>query len=523
MATRAELAAALKAADAAGDDAGARTLAAALTNYSDDNTIASPAPAPAAPAAAGLGDDVPMWQRIMQYPADSGRLIGNGLTFGGYDKLMGKIAPYIGGSDEAGQRAITKAAQERGGVMGSTLELGSSMVPAALTDGATAAPALGTGLRGLLAKAGVAAGEGAGYGGIQADFTGEDPLLGMKHGAVAGVAGQAAAGLIGKLGSKVEDLFTSKPPRLTVDNLTTAKNQAYDAVNQAGVEYTPGTIRGMLADMDNAVNPYPGRHDQVIAARDHIRDRLGATPRPVSLSEVDLNRQIIGRDLNSLPDKAQQGMGLDMTRAMDDHLNQVTPLGVTARSGDPADGLDTLNQARGLNSRLEKLDEMTRVEDKAELQAAKSKASGFDDTMRNNVSNLLTNEKKMRGYTPDEEAAMREVVTGGSPWSRTNVARMVGRLAPGGGLSLQGGLLAGGLGALAPGGSPLVGAAMAAAPSVVGLLGKAVSKRGTRQASNALLDTVANGAPAPPPKSMSSKDRDQLGRFLMMMQLQGQR
>lgn len=532
MATRAELVAALKAADAAGDDAGARKLAAAITNYSDENSIdLGPAPAPAEapaaapPPAAGMDADVPMWQRMLQPVADAGRLIGNGATLGAYDKLAGKIAPAIGGSDEAGQRAITDAARLRGGQGGSVLELGSSMLPALLTDGATAAPAAWNMAGGAFSKAlaslGIAGAEGAGYGGIQAVNTDQPVGEGMLKGAGFGAGGHAVAGLLSAAGSKIGSLFGAKPPRMTVDALRTAKDQAYDAVKNAGVEYTPGTIRGMLSDMDNAAAPYPGRHDQVIAARDHIRNRLGGTNRPVSLSEVDLNRQIIGRDLNSLPDKAQQGMGLDMTRAMDDSLGRVSPLGVTARSGDPADGLDLLNQARGLNSRTEKLDEMTRLEDKAQLQADKSIHQGFDSTMKNNVAGILTNPKKMRGYTPDEEGAMREVVSG---TTRQNIERQIGRLAPGGGLSLGAGGVATGIAAALGGGAPLMTAA-ALAPSAIGYIAKKASERGTKKSADALLDLVASGGKKAPPRSpaIGPKDKDTLGKLLMMMQLQGQR
>lgn len=531
MATRAELAAALKAADAAGDDAGARKLAAAIANYSDENTIdlgsAPPAaPAQPAPAAAGLGPDVPMWQKILQYPADTGRLVANGATLGGYDKLMGHIAPYIGGSDVEGQRAITAAAKARGGQGGAVTELGSMMLPALLTDGATAAPAAwNMGAAGkTLAGLGIAGAEGAGYGGIQAVNEGRDPLSGMGWGALAGAGGHGVAGLLSAAGSKIGQLFGGKAPRMTVPQLQAAKNQAYQDVANAGVEYTPGTIRGMLADMDAASPAYPGRHDQVIAAKGQINSNIGNPARPVTLPEVDLNRQIIGRDLNSLPDRAQQEMGLDMTNAMDDALSNVSPLGVTTRSGDPADGLAALNEARGLNQRMRKLEDMTRVEDKAELQAAKNMDAGFDSTMRNNVTGILTNPKRMRGYTPDEEAAMRQVVTGGGPFSKTNIARQIGRMAPGGGLSLGAGGISTGIAAALTGGNPAAMTMAALAPSAVGFLGKRVAGRGTRKASNDLLDLVASGGKAPPPRSpaLSPQDKDALGKFLMMMQLQGQ-
>lgn len=515
MATREELAQALRNADAMGDTSAARRLAAALSNYTDENNV----PAPTAPPPPANGVDVfskmPLWQKALTPVADAGRLIGSGVTLGGYDKLAGAVAPYIGGSDAAGQRALTQQARDRGGMGGSMLELSSSLIPAAATEGATALPAVSNGFMRALAALGIGGLEGAGYGGIQASNEDRSVPEGMATGAGFGVAGQAAAGLLSKAGGKIGELFSGKPARLSPDNLEAAKDAAYKAAEDVGVQYTPSTIRGMLSQMDAAAQPYPGRHNEVIATRKQIGKNLDG--RPASLSEVDTNRQIINKDLGSLQDPRSRDMGYDYSHAIDDYLKQVDQSGVTARSGDPAEGLAHIEKARELNSRLEKMKALNEVDYKAELQANKSISQGKDTTLKNNVTGILTNPKKRRGYTPDEIAQMEEVVNG---TTASNLGRQVGRLAPGGGMSFVGAGAGANIMGLLTGWNPALMSIGGGIPLAAGMAGKKIAERSTEKSAQKLYDLVAAGGKNVPKASgMSSQDRDNLGRILMMMQL----
>lgn len=512
MATREEIAAALRNADAAGDTKAAQTLAAALTNYTDENTIPSPPP-----NGIDVYKQMPLWQKAMMYPADSGRLIASGATLGGYDKLAGKLLGPIGAGDVSQQRAMTQQARDRGGFGGTMLETASSLLPMVATEGATTLPAMSDGMMKTLTALGIGGLEGAGYGGIQAVNNDRDVFEGMKSGFGYGTAGQAAAGLLSKAGSKFEQMFSKKPPRMTVDNLKAAKDQAYAEAANTGVQYTPSAVRGILADMDAAAQPYPGRHDAVIATRRQVGTNLDNGNRPVTLTEMDRNRQIINRDTGNLEDRAQRDMGQDYKNAMDDALSRMGPQDVTVRSGDPATGLDQMINARNLNSRMEKLDSLTQMDYKSGLQADKSINQGKDSTLKNNVASILTNPKKRRGYTPDEIAQMEEVVQG-TPMS--NIGRQLGRLAPGGGASFIGASGAAGLAGAMSGYNPIITTAASAIPLGIGYVGKKLGERSTEKSAQQLLDIVAAGGKKPPkPTGMSAQDRDNLGRILMMMQI----
>jgi hypothetical protein len=511
MATLDELKQALRAADAAGNDADAQRLAAAITNYSPENNTPPPAP-----NGVDVYSQMPMWQKIVAHPSDSLRLANNAMTLGAWDNIWGRIAPAIGGGDVEQQRLWTKQARDRGGSGGAGLEMAASAIPTIATDGATAAPSLGTGLTGMLKRLGVAGAEGAGYGGIQANNEGRDGIEGMETGAGFGVAGHALGGILGRTANRIDDALFPPAKPMSLDNLRAAKDQAYAETAAHGVQYTPNTIRGMLADMDAAAQPYPGRHDQAIAARAQVGKNIGGG-RPVSLPEVDRNRQIISNDLNTLGDKAQAGIGLDYIGAMDKYLDNVDSAGVTARSGDPVAGLEAQNRARELNSRTRKLADLEALNYKSSLQAAKNMNSGVDSTLKNNVTSVLTNEKKRAGYTPDEIAQMEEIVNG---TTGQNIARQVGRAAPGGGYSGIGGGVAAGIGGLLSGFNPTVMAAAGAIPSVVGYGAKKISERSTARSGQKLLDLVASGGKKvqkTPLVGPLAKDR--IGRQLMMLMM----
>lgn len=506
MPTRDELITALRNADAAGDSEAAQRFADQI--HSMDTTKAR-----------SDFEALPTWQKPLKAADDILRLASNGVTFGFRDKL----AQYVGGGTPEEERAKTADAQTRAGTAGSTAEIGASVLPMLATSGAAAGvPATGSALGDWLMAAGVAGAEGAGYSGIHAVGHDQPVIPAMGVGAATGVAAKAGADLLSAGFNKLSDMFTKNPARLSVDELRTMKDKAYQDVADEGVEYKPATVRGVLQDMDAASSTaYPGRHDETIAARSHLKKRLG-TNRARSLTEMDLNRQIINRDVSGLPDPAQSSMGLDMVKAMDDRLNAAGPGDVTTRSGDPEAGIQYLNDARKLNSRMQKSEDLGILSDKARRAAARSINTGEDSTIRANIDSVLNTPKKSRGYTPDELAKMNEVVSG-TP--EQNFMRQVGRMAPGGGLGLTLGASGAGAAVGSALGGPVGMAIGGGIPPAVGYIAKKMSERGTKKSLNELLDLVASGGNAAAiakPKLVGPKGKDALTKLLMSLGINNQ-
>lgn len=479
MATREEIEAALRAAHEAGDTENARKLAAAL----------SASPQPNVDKVRGEFEQMPWYKKAGTAVDDMLRIASNGATLDARDKY----AHLLGGGTPEEERAKTEEARIRAGSAAPVAEVGGAMAPAMLMPNVSGAAAARFTDPVMKFIAGIAGGglEGSALGGLQALNRDEPVLEGQGKGAIGGVVGTALGNLVSAGINKVGDFVSPNPARMNSDQLRAAKNKAYQEVANEGVEYTPGTMRGLLAEMDNASNStYPGRHDKVIANKTFVQNRLddGA---PKTLTDVDMNRQIINRDVSNIADdRAQSDMGLDMVRAMDEYLDKVGPMGVTARSGDPDAGLDAMNRGRNLNSRYRKLEGLELEEKRAARKAARSLSSGEDSTLRERLDSILNNPRKSKGYTPDELDAMNDIVMGTPSQQRL---RQAGRMAPGGGLSFGAAGGAAAIGGLLSGGNPALSTIAAATPGVVGLISKKLSERSTQKSVQEFMDLVSSG------------------------------
>lgn len=514
MYSRADVEAALRKADAAGDANAARRFAAMLGNWPEGGTRGEQVKA--------YYDQMPWYMKAATAGADMARIGSNAVTF----QQMDRINSLLTGRSYADEQQKTQDARLRAGSASGMAEVGAPA--AAYSKIPSAGAALADKVEGPLAKALMylagSGAEGAAYSGVDAALNNRDVLPAMGSGAFAGTTGAAAAGLLTKAGNKIFDMFDPPPARMTADELGAAKNQAYKAVENANVEYTPPFVRQVLADMGaQSARAYPGRHDETIAATKALNSRLN-NGRAVSLPVMDKNRQIVRMDVADLPDQSQSAMGVGMIRSMDDALKSAGPKDVTTRSGDPAEGIDLLNQARDLALRTRKAEDLDIMSDKARRQAAVNMQSGEESTLRQKANQILNNEDQRRGYTPDEIQALDDIVTGkGVEW-----LRQLGRMAPGGGLSLTGMGSGAGLGSIVAalsGGNPAVGAAAAAIPPAVGWLAKQGAARGTKKSVDALMDLVAAGgnkAALQRQPTISPDQRDQLARILMLQQLKDQ-
>jgi len=502
MATRDELMKALRAADAAGAADDARRIAAMIKNL--------PANAPAAPSYAEQVqqqfDAMPMWQKPLQAGADLIRQGGDALSMGYSTKLAESL-----GMD--GARQNVEDARIRSGAAGNTAEIGAGMLPLMMLPQvalpAKAGPVAKAGFTGLMGAL-----EGAGVGGLQAGADDEDVLQGQQDGAISGILGQAAGGAIAKGVNAITAPF-KRSTRTTVPQLRDQKDAAYRRVTDAGVEYTPSAIDRMVQGMERNVRNRGAdhtRHPNVFSGGRAVDDML---QNDRSLSQVDRARQIITRDVVKTPnDPAQQGLGMDMVSHMDDFLNRAGPRDVTVRSGSPDEGIEALLEARSLNSRMRKLEDLDESVVKAERKSARSLNTSEDTTLKANIDSILGSEKKRAGYTPDEIDKMDEVVRG-TPGQ--NFLRQAGRLAPGGGLSLGAGGVGFGIGA-SLGGGP-AGAALAALPMAAGWGAKKLSERSTKKSIDELLDLVASGGDAARlrrPKTIDERSQSALARMLML-------
>lgn len=454
MTDRARLEQALIAADKAGDVAAARQLAAALRS-----APAEAAAAPAAPPPEQMQQpEQPVTRAQTQQVGDSSDVILDPVRQMGSSALAAPVAGLAGLGTLAGN-AMGLTEREPADVVRS--------VQSALTYQPRT-------------KAGEAASKVAAYpfeklaqaadyvGGKTADVTGSPGL-----GAAVNTTIQAAPALLMRRGGKVpsnvsrspdpvrptapvreagptpevaeatkrapglEDVSKSTP---SIEELGAQAKAAYKRASDAGITISPNSITGLKTKLVSTLKKEgidPTLHPSTTAALKRVTQSKGA----LTLDEVETLRKIAS-DAKKSPAPADQRLASIVVDEIDDYISNLDTKDVT--SGNPAQAA-ALKEARDLYSRKMKATEIQHLMDRAELSAPNFSASGMENAIRTEFRALAKNDKRMRRFTVEEQAAIKKVAKGGPV---ENTLRMLGKFAPTGvvstGMSTGAGFVAGG-------------------------------------------------------------------------------
>lgn len=465
---------------------------------------------PGGSLAAARYEAMPGWQKPLQAADDTARLLASGLTFGYADKLAG----YLGGEGTEAERARTQQARDRAGSAALGAELtGAIAAPLGLArQGASLMGRFGTaameGGSGLLARSGLAAAEGAGYGALTAAGNDQGIQEGAAFGALGGAAGNLAGEALAAGVSKVAGVFNKKPRIPQLDDIEAAKTAAYQRAEQAGVAYTPSAVSRINTDIERGLADIgydPALMPGARVAIDRLQELQGQN---VTLKGLDTVRKIANQGYlppNAPNAKANNAAVGKIINAIDDLMENAGQGDILM--GDAVVGGEALREARSLAARGIKVNKIEDAIRNAEIDAAASGSGGnIDNRTRQLLKPLL---KNPRGFTPDERAALNTAVRG-TPTQ--NALRLAGKLSPSGnGLMAMLHLL---------GGSATAGATLPLAAG--GMAAKALADRSTSQNVQKLADIILAGgsrsatqaAPNAVQRLAHSK-RDEIARILM--------
>lgn len=521
MATMEQLERALRNADAAGDTAAATALANEIRRL---RTVQSPQPgatavsSPAVIAPEDVRDNtgVPGGQskgsqrmptkaeQFLENADDLVRISANGMTFGAADRVAGTLS----GNGTEYERQRTAQARQNAGPLGTAVDIGSSaIVPMKLgSEGITLMGRFGTdamtGVKGLLARAGLASAEGAAYGTVGAAAREEDPLMGAIFGAAAGGLGSVGVEALSAGAQKLAGAFNKKPVIPSLDDVTAAKNAAYDAVDNSGVVYGPQFTQRLNTDLDDALyaagrNPdmSPGVNAPLRRLEDFADNQQGV----MSIRDLDNLRKTTMNGWKTAENHNNAMVGTAVG-TIDDAIARAAsdPRAAGVIAGDATAAARNLQEARKYAQREFKVRDVDQMAGRAELRAASTgSGANIENATRQNMRGLYENKNTMRGWQPDEQEALKEIITGttGQNW-----ARRVGKLAPTGVVSLG---LSGGAGGSAgaaiggylggPSGAAIGGPVGVGASYLTGMAGKAVSEAIQRRQLQTLNDIILSG------------------------------
>lgn len=462
--------------------------------------IAKKFPEVAEPTARERYDAMPAWQKPLQAADDMVRLFANGVSFGMADRLAGLTE---GG--EAAARARSQEARDRAGPAGFVAEVGGSMLPATklANAGVTAArfvPKALTGARGLLARTGAMAVDGAALGAATAAGYGEDPVQGAKSGALWGGLGNVAGEGVGKVvGSVSRKIARARNPAPSTEQIRREAADLADFARNSGVGVSSTNYTRAVRDLGDVLDDtvmmrqmperFATQHKKLARLWNMLDEHTKFGD--FTIDQFDMLHRDISQTARDL---ARKGKTVDtraayvMLKKLDELIETPGFLSGTNRS----DAANAYLRAKSLFNRAYKADEIENVFEYAlDKVGANYTEAGFQTALRQEFRRLKRSPVWGK-FNAAEQAAMDEVIRGG-PFE--NALRRIGKYAPTGLLSGMAGV---GVWAL---GGPGVGV-----PYVAGTHGaKALSTKYGVEAAERVSDMVHRGAELKTPPGTLTK------------------
>lgn len=245
------------------------------------------------------------------------------------------------------------------------------------------------------------------------DATGSPELAAIAHSLptavleVFGVKGLKGAKFKGtKLSSNVGEAIQQASPDF--NKIKQLKTSAYKELDELGVKIKAGTYDKFVDELTVKLNKRgidPVLTPKSQQALNRMIDEKGT---PKTLSEMDTIRRRARAAVNDI-DKTESSLGSTIMGDIDKGLDNLS----TEIGG-------KFKEARSLAQRGFKAQDMEDLIEDASLQA-----SGFENGLRIGARQLLKNKKRIKGYTADEKAALRDLVEGDFA---SNTAKKLSRL-----------------------------------------------------------------------------------------------
>jgi hypothetical protein len=331
----------------------------------------------------------------------------------------------------------------------------------------------GAAAKSLLGKMGVGAASGAALGALQPTVGDESATEKGAIGAAVGaavpavlekVAAPAVRGIINKFTDiKAKKLLGEAAP--TIDTLKDSARALYTQIDDIGTEVSNRPLKVLFGDITGTLKKSGVDKDLHPKATALIRRLDEEKGKNLTVTQLDTLRKVAG-DVAGNIDKAEARLGVIAVDKIDTFLDKLATKDLI---GDKSVG-GQLKEARkfwGRAKRSELVDEAVTL--------ARDQASGFENGLRDQFRSLLRriDKGRVKGFSPEEVDAMREIVQG---TTAANVTKQLGKFGVSGDQATNSLMLTLGGGA----GFALGGGAGAVAVPVIGTVSRALSEKLTK-------------------------------------------
>lgn len=296
----------------------------------------------------------------------------------------------------------------------------------ALMSGAAAGAALPAATT-VPGKVAVGAAEGAVFGGLTAAGAadGEDRLEAGAEGAVGGALVGGALARAGASFGRYLNMRAAAKSAPSGADLKNASQQLFDAARKSGIVYRPQPVKEMVSGVAARLLD-DGIDAQIHPKASRVMSRLlDLVEKPATLKEVERFRKLAtDAAFEAKPGSADQRLALMIRETLDEFsLDQSNMVAASA-------GAELQREARRLWSQFRK-DELVTEQVAKAVRRAESTGSGgnVNNAIRQNLRRILDNKKMRSGFTPEEIAAIENIVSGGPV---DGFLRLAGKLSPSG-------------------------------------------------------------------------------------------
>ena len=223
---------------------------------------------------------------------------------------------------------------------------------------------------------------------------------------------------------RYKEAFTPepKPNYATAEQLEQVSQNLFTKAKQSGVELNANDfgnyMKGIQKDLRS--EGYDPRTMPKVAV---ALEEMQKTELPKDLDELKTLRKFIVNAQKS-SDLEEKRVGTLLKDRFDDYVATIPESSVTSGS---KEGLKAWKEARDAYAKLSKAEIFDDMIEIAKLEKGKYSQAGIEQSLYNQLKNLAKNDKRMRMFTAEEQAAIKKAAEG---TDLQNTLKFIGKFAP---------------------------------------------------------------------------------------------
>lgn len=238
--------------------------------------------------------------------------------------------------------------------------------------------------------------------------------------------GQAAQPVASRMATALRIAPSEKAQRIrnapSADELAARSSKLFKQAKESNVELNAKDFSSTMKNIGKELRE-EGYDPRLYPKLDVAFSELQNAKMPKDFNELRTLRKFI-QGAQKSADPEERRLATNLKDRFDEYVLNIPETSVKSGS---KEGLQAWKEARDVYSRMSKAEIFDEMLDNAQLDKSKFSMSGIENSLAQQLRQLAKNDKKMRLFTAEEQAAIREAAQGGNV---QNVLRFFGKFAP---------------------------------------------------------------------------------------------